>query len=163
MERSQTKSVKKGRTSTRIASRSFALLLFCLTVSLGYAKDAEPARENVEQGVLGEILGLDPGAATPPASETKLPVKPSPRALDSTAETLDKYQAKLLADRRVGYGISSPQTTSPKTRTSTKSSSTTTPSRNKPPALLLRPRLPRRPPRPPRRRKAPRRARKSPF
>ena len=108
MERSQTKSVKKGRTSTRIASRSFALLLFCLTVSLGYATDAEPVRENVEQGVLGEILGLDPGAATPPASETKLPVKPSPRALDSTAETLDKYQAKLLADRRVGYGISSP-------------------------------------------------------
>lgn len=108
MERSQIKSVKKERTSTRVASRSFALLLFCLTVSLGYAKDAEPARENVEQGVLGEILGLDPGAATPPASETAHPVKQAPRALDSTAETLDKYQAKLLADRRVGYGIARP-------------------------------------------------------
>lgn len=108
MERSQIKSVKKGRTSTRIVSRSFALLLFCLTVSLGFGKDAASALENAEQGVLGEILGLDPATATPPTSETKKPGEPATRALDSTAETLDKYQAKLLADRRVGYGIARP-------------------------------------------------------
>ena len=116
MERSQIKSVKKGRKSTRVASRSFALLLFCLTVSLSYGKDAPTVRNadatraqaNVEQGVLGEILGLDPAAATPPAAESRNAVAPPPRALKSTAETLDKYQAKLLADRRVGYGNARP-------------------------------------------------------
>lgn len=114
MERSQIKSVEKDRTSTRVASRSFALLLFCLTVSLGYGKDAATSRDgaapqtSVEQGVLGEILGLDPTTAAPPASTTKNAVKPAPRALASTAETLDKYQAKLLADRRVTYGRARP-------------------------------------------------------